>query len=246
MSGQALRMRQAATRLQRLEPVLPVNGLLLVTALLLVIGLMMMTSASVEIASSQYGDPLFHFKRQAVFTVLGVVVLLFTVCVPTQKWRAASGFLLLMAYGLLVLVLVPGVGRVVNGSARWLDLGFFNLQPSELAKVFMVMYLAAFLERHRDEVREQWTGFIKPLLVAGVAIVLLYFEPDHGAIVILLTTAFSMVFLAGAKLHLLMLVLGSCVSGFFMLAVKYPHVIERFTSFLNPWAEEYVYGSGYQ
>jgi len=246
MSGGTLRMRQSAANLRRSEPVLPVNGLLLITGLLLVVGLMMMTSASVEIASSQYGDPLFHFKRQAVFSVLGVLVLLATVCVPTQRWCTASGFLLLVAYGLLVLVLVPGVGRVINGSARWLDLGLFNLQPSELAKVFLVMYLAAFLERHRDEVRERWSGFIKPLLIAGVAIVLLYFEPDHGAIVIMLTTAFSMVFLAGAKLHRLILVLGTCISGFFVLAIKYPHVIERFTSFLNPWAEEYVYGSGYQ
>jgi cell division protein FtsW len=223
-----------------------VNGLLLITGLLLVIGLMMMTSASVEIASSQYGDPLFHFKRQAVFSVLGVVVMLVTVCIPTRNWYAASGMLLILAYGLLVLVLVPGVGRVVNGSARWLDLGLFNLQPSELAKIFLVLYLAAFLERHRDEVTERWTGFVKPFLITGVAIVLLYFEPDHGAIVIMLTTAFSMVFLAGAKLYRLLLVLGSCIAAFFVLAIKYPHVVERFTSFLNPWADEYVYGSGYQ
>ena len=246
MTSGTHQIRRPATHLRRSASVLPINGLLLITSLLLVIGLMMMTSASVEIASSQYGDPLFHFKRQAVFTAVGVLTMLVTVCVPTQKWYTASGFLLIVSYGLLVLVLVPGVGRVVNGSARWLDLGLFNLQPSELAKVFLVMYLAAFLERHQDEVRDRWSGFIKPLLMAGVAIVLLYFEPDHGAIVILLTTAFSMVFLAGAKLHRLLLVLGTCISGFFVLAIKYPHVIERFTSFLNPWAEEYVYGSGYQ
>ena len=199
MSGGTLRARQAGVNISRDAQELPVNGLLLITALLLAIGLMMMTSASVEIASSQYGDPLYHFKRQAVFTALGVMAMLATVCIPTRKWNTASGLLLILAYGLLVLVLVPGVGRVVNGSARWLDLGLFNLQPSELAKLFLVLYLAAFLERYRDEVRERWTGFIKPLLVAGVAIVLLYFEPDHGAIVILLTTAFSMVFLAGAQ-----------------------------------------------
>lgn len=246
MSGETLRVRQPAANPGHGEPALPVNGLLLVTCLLLAVGLMMMTSASVEIASSQYGDPLFHFKRQAVFTAIGILVMLGTICIPAQKWYSSSGFLLIVAYGLLVLVLVPGVGHVVNGSARWLDLGLFNLQPSELAKVFLVMYLAAFLERHRDEVRDQWSGFIKPLAVAGVAMVLLYFEPDHGAIVIMLTTAFSMVFLAGAKLHRLLLVLGGCIAGFFLLAIKYPHVIERFTSFLNPWAEEYVYGSGYQ
>ncbi len=246
MTGDTLKMRQSAVQHGRSDSVLPVNGLLLITGLLLVVGMMMMTSASVEIASSQYGDPLFHFKRQAVFAALGVLVLLVTVCIPTRNWYAASGALLILAYGLLVLVLVPGVGRVVNGSARWLDLGLFNLQPSELAKIFLVIYLAAFLERHREEVKESWTGFFKPFLITGIAVVLLYFEPDHGAIVIMLVTAFSMVFLAGAKLHRLFVLLGLCAAAFFVLAIKYPHVIERFTSFLNPWADEYVYGSGYQ
>jgi cell division protein FtsW len=246
MTTSMLKLRPSPAHRRRSESGLPVNGLLLITGLLLVIGLMMMTSASVEIASSQYGDPLFHFKRQAVFAVLGVVIMLVTVCIPTRNWYAASGMLLILAYGLLVLVLVPGVGKVVNGSARWLDLGLFNLQPSELAKLFLVLYLAAFLERHREEVKERWTGFVKPFLITSVAIVLLYFEPDHGAIVIMLTTALSMVFLAGAKLYRLVLVLGSCIAAFFVLAIKYPHVVERFTSFLNPWADEYVYGSGYQ
>ena len=89
-----------------------------------------------------------------------------------RNWRLVSGLLLVVAYVLLVLVLIPGVGKVVNGSARWIDLGFFNLQPSEPAKLFLVLYLAAFLERNREEVRERWSGFIKPFLVIGVAVAL--------------------------------------------------------------------------
>lgn len=225
---------------------LPVNGLLLVTLMLMAVGLMMMTSASIEISSSQFGDPLHYFKRQAFFAVVGLAVMVGILLTPTRRWYALSGILLWLTYGLLVLVLVPGVGKVVNGSARWIDVGLFNLQPSELAKVFLVLYLAAFLERHHDEVRERWSGFLKPLLVIGVAVVLLQREPDHGAIVILLTTAFSMVFLAGAKLHRFLLILAACICGVAFLAIKYPYVIARFTSFMNPWADEYVYGSGYQ
>ncbi len=207
---------------------------------------MMMTSASIELSNGQYQDPLYFFKRQVIFAGVGLIVMLVTISIPTRNWYAASGLLLFLAYALLVLVLIPGVGKVVNGSARWIDLGLFNLQPSEPAKLFLVLYLAAFLERHHDEVRERWSGFIKPLLIIGAALFLLQREPDHGAIVILLTTAFSMVFLAGAKLHRFLLILAACIAGFVVLAIKYPYVIERFTSFMNPWADEYVYGSGYQ
>jgi cell division protein FtsW len=223
-----------------------INPLLLVSSLLLGCGLLMMTSASVEIASSQYGDPFFHFKRQAVFALIGVVALLITIYIPLRLWHALSWFLLMGSFALLLLVLIPGVGRVVNGSARWIDLGFFNLQPSELAKVFIVIYLAAFLERHLVEVRENWSGFIKPMGVIAAAVILLHFEPDHGAMVILLLTAFCMIFLAGAKFYRFVLMLLICVGAITYLAITKPYVMLRFSSFLNPWAAENVYGGGYQ
>jgi len=135
---------------------------------------------------------------------------------------------------------------VVNGSARWIDLGPINLQPSELAKVFMVVYLSAFLERHRDEVREQWSGFIKPMAVIGAAVVLLHFEPDHGSMVILLLTAFCMIFLAGARIYRFIILLSLFIGAITYLAVMKPYVMLRFSSFLNPWAAENVYGGSYQ
>ena len=150
------------------------------------------------------------------------------------------------SFALLLLVLVPGIGTVVNGSARWIDLGLFRLQPSELAKVFMVVYLAAYLERHLDEVRERWSGFMKPMLVIAGAVVLLHLEPDHGAMVILMLTAFCMIFLAGARLYRFALMLTLCLGAIAYLAVTKPYVIVRFSSFLNPWAAENVYGGGYQ
>ena len=222
------------------------NSLLLAMALLLLTGLLMMTSASVEIANSMAGDPFYLFKRQLVFAVVGCVGMLFTLAIPMAMWRKFSWFLLMASFALLLLVLVPGVGTIVNGSARWLDLGFFRLQPSELAKVFIVVYMAAYLERHLEEVQEEWSGFLKPLLVIGAAVVLLHLEPDHGAMVILLLTAFCMMFLAGAKLYRFALMLVICVGAIVFLAITKPYVIVRFSSFLNPWAAENVYGGGYQ
>ena len=222
------------------------NVLVVVMLLLMTIGLLMMTSASVEIANSQYGDPFFFLKRQVFFTVVALVIALGTLLVQMRFWYSVSGLLMVASYILLGLVLVPGIGHEVNGSSRWINLGFYNLQPSEMAKLFMVFYLAAYLERRREEVIGSWVGFLKPMLLLVVAIVLLHFEPDHGAMVIMIGTCFSMIFLAGAKLHRFALVLLVCVAGVVALAIMKPYVLDRFESFMNPWAAEYVYGEGYQ
>ena len=223
-----------------------VNSILLFTFLLLFIGLLMMTSASVELASSQYSDSFFFLKRQLIFSAVGMLVLVATLHIPVKTWRAQSWYLLMGSFALLLLVLVPGVGESVKGSTRRIDLVVFDLQPSELAKVFIVVYLAAFLERQLDEVREKWSGFYKPLLVVGAAVALFHFQPDHGTMVILTLTALCMIFLAGAKLYRILLMLTLCMGGIALLAVMKPYVIDRVTSFLDPWAVENVTNGGYQ
>ncbi len=223
-----------------------VNSVLLCALLLLFIGLLMMTSASVELASSQYSDPFFFLKRQLVFSAVGIFVLVVTLHISVTTWRSQSWYLLMGSFALLLLVLVPGVGESVKGSTRRIDLVVFDLQPSELAKVFVVIYLAAFLERQLDEVREKWSGFYKPLLIVGAAVALFHFQPDHGTMVILTLTALCMIFLAGAKLYRILLVLTLCMGGIALLAVMKPYVIDRITSFLDPWAVENVTNGGYQ
>ena len=223
-----------------------VNSMLLLTSLLLFIGLLMMTSASVELASSQYFDPFFFLKRQLIFSAVGIFVLVVTLHIPVAAWRIQSWYLLMGSFALLVLVLVPGVGESVKGSTRRIDLVIFDLQPSELTKVFIVIYLAAFLERQLDEVREKWSGFYKPLLVVGAAVALFHFQPDHGTMVILTLTTLCMIFLAGAKLYRILLMLTLCMGGIALLAVMKPYVIDRITSFLDPWAVENVTNGGYQ
>ena len=222
------------------------NRLFLVICLLFAFGMLMMTSASIEIASSQYGDPFYFLKRQGFFSFLGFTVLIITLHTPLSLWKRTSWLLLIGSFVLLFLVLVPGIGKVVNGSARWLDLGIFNLQPSELAKIFIVIYLASYLDRHLKEVREDWSGFLKPLVIVGLAAILLQLEPDHGALVILTLTAFCMIFLAGAKLYRFLIMLLLFLGAVAYLAMTKPYVVVRFSSYLNPWAAENVFSGSYQ
>ena len=228
------------------ETVQRLNLLLLVASLLLTIGLIMMTSASVDSAGSELDDPFHYFKRQIIFTGIGLFSLLVVLHIPMSWWNRSSSLLLVISFVLLALVLVPGVGLRVGGSMRWINLGWFNLQPSELAKVFFVLFMAAYLERHHVAVQERWLKFLIPLVMIGLAGGLLALEPDHGTLIILMLTALCMMFLAGASplRFFLMLVLGS--GAVVYLAMKRPYVIKRFQSFLDPFAAENVYDGGYQ
>lgn len=222
------------------------SAVLLVTMLLLVFGLLMMTSASVEIAQSRHGDPLYFLKRQSLFAGMGVGLMFLLMLVPINFWNRLNWLLLIGSYAMLILVLLPGIGREVNGSMRWIDLGFVGLQPSEPAKVLLVIYLASYLDRHRERVRDTWLGFLIPLFLVGLAVILLQMEPDHGAMVIIALTALCMVFLAGAGLWRVLSLLLLSTGSITLLAYTQPYVVRRLTSFLDPWAPENIYGAGYQ
>ena len=222
------------------------NIVAVASVLLLATGLIMMTSASIETASSNYNEPFYFLARQIVFMAVGIIVAIFAIFTPMSFWKGASPSLLIFSYILLILVFVPGLGHEVRGSARWISLGFFNLQPSELAKLFMVFYVASYLEKNINEIKDNWGKFLWPLGVAGFAAALLQQEPDHGAMVILLVTVFCLVFLAGAKLiRVLSLLLLFGVVGVLVASTK-PHVLARFVSFMDPFDQQYVYTSGYQ
>ncbi len=241
-AAMAGRLQAGAATLRESRP----SSVLLVAMLLLTFGLLMMTSASVEIAESRHGDPFYFLKRQLIFAAVGAGLALMLLRVPINFWNRLNWLLLLGSYAMLVIVLVPGIGREVNGSMRWIDLGPFALQPSEPAKVLLVIYLASYLERHRERVQTTWLGFLVPLFLIGIAVLLLQMEPDHGAMAIMALTALCMVFLAGAGIRrVLSLLLLSAVS-IAVLAYTEPYVVRRFAAFLDPWAPENIYGAGYQ
>lgn len=243
MSAQSLSAQQ--------QPAFQGDHLLVAVSLVLVLfGTVMMTSASIEIASSQYSDALYHLKRQLRFLAIGLIASTVVLVIPTRVWKQLAVPLLIIAIGLLALVLVPGIGREVNGSRRWLNLGFMSVQVSEPAKVFLIVFMAWYLSEYRTFFRETWGGFLLPLLIMALPVVLILQEPDFGAVVVLMAALFGMMFMAGASvLRFLVLLVGAGTgAAFLLLSAEYR--VERLNTFMqalaDPFAEEVVYGSGYQ
>lgn len=211
---------------------------------LLIIGLMMVASSSVMISTKYYHQP-FHFLiRQSCYLFVGFIVALVVMRIDSSLWEKISMPLLLVCLMLLLIVLIPGIGRSVNGSRRWLTLGPIGIQVSELAKMAMIFYLSGYLVRQQISVRQHILGFIKPMIVLGLVSVLLLMEPDFGATVVIAGTIMVMLFLAGVKLryYIGLLIVVSCC--FAMLAVSSPYRVARLTAFLDPWADQF--NSGYQ
>lgn len=211
---------------------------------LLGLGLIMVTSASMEVAAGQLGSPLYYMNRQLVYMVIGLIAMIATLAVPLSLWEQFRFPLLFLGFALLIAVLIPGIGREVNGSWRWIALGPINVQPSELAKLFAVVFLAGYLVHRRDEVKERWFGFIKPFMVLGPMAWLLIIEPDFGATVVLMGAATGMLFLGGVGLFRFTLLFGSLGGLAALLVLFEPYRLQRLTSFLNPWNDPY--GTGYQ
>ncbi len=209
---------------------------------LLLVGLVAISSASIEYADWHFSNPWFHTERHLVYVALALAAATAVYRVPMQFWLATGWVWLFAALALLILVLIPGIGREVNGSQRWLPLGPFTLQPSEFAKMAMVIYLAGYTVRREHEVRHQWQGFLKPMAVLFAATLLLMIEPDFGATVIVVGTAFGMLFLAGVKLGHFLLVLAGALGAMLVLVVSEPYRVKRLTAYTDPWADPYDTG----
>lgn len=234
MTATAVSARRLAVDVPLLAPALALLG----------IGLVAIGSASVGYAEATYGNMWHHSHRHLACLLLASLVAALCYSVPMAFWYRGAGLCLLLAIVLLILVLIPGVGREVNASQRWLALGPLTFQPSELAKAATIVFLSAYLRRHGKALRESWRGLPRPLLVLGAVAVLLLAEPDFGAAVILLASAFGMLFLAGMRpTHLLLLAL-SCAALGTLLIVAAPYRLMRLVSYLDPWADPF--GGGFQ
>ncbi|MGI9278935.1 MAG: putative lipid II flippase FtsW [Endozoicomonas sp.] len=209
---------------------------------LLVVGLIMVSSASMEVAGSLYSNPFYILIKQGLFVGAGLFLMGIMLIVPVKTVEKYSWVSLFGGLGLLVIVLV--VGREINGSVRWIPLGFFNLQASEAAKLMIVVYLAAYLVRRLEEVRTKWTGFLKPMAILFVSSVLLLMEPDFGALVVLMGASMGMIFLAGARLWQFIILILLLVGFIVALIVFEPYRMARLASYMDPWAN--AFGSGYQ
>jgi cell division protein FtsW len=218
--------------------------LLGVVAALLAIGLVMVTSASITTADRQLGQPFYYALRQGIYLLAGIGAGMLVFRVRMAHWARAGVPVLLLALALLLIVLVPGLGRTVNGATRWIGLGPVNIQVSEPAKLLLFIYLAGYLVRHAEEVRNKVSGFIKPMVVLTFAGVLLLIEPDFGATVVLLSTALVLMFLAGVRWWQFGVLIGVAVSAMSLLAIASPYRMKRLTTFINPWEDPF--DSGFQ
>lgn len=213
---------------------------------LMCLGWLMVASASTGIAEFYTGNAAYFAVRHAVYLLLGVAVVYAISQIPLSWWSKVDVMFLLLAVAGLILVFVPGIGHEVNGSQRWLNLGIIKIQASELAKLAAVFYVSGYLVRRQDEVQQQWSGFLKPLGILAGMVFLLLLEPDFGAVVVLMGAVLIQLFLGGVKAGQFFLLLIATLIISVVVLTSESYRVERLMAYLDPWAPEHVYGTGYQ
>jgi len=223
------------------------QGLVWAAILLLGLGLVMVYSASIAIAEGSRvtgHQPMYYLMRHALFVAIGIAVGVAAFQVPLRLWQQAAPYLFLIGAGLLTLVLLPGVGREVNGSQRWISLYFVTVQPSELVKLAAVLYGADYTARKAAHMASFRKGFLPMLVVMLVVGWLLLREPDFGAFVVITVIAMGILFLGGMNWKLFAGLFTLLLVGFMLLILASPYRLQRVAGFMDPWADSY--GTGYQ
>jgi len=229
----------------RMKTALQIDSVLLTIAMALLMGgFVILASASISISNSAANNPFFYIQRQLVAAAIGMTAGFICLFIPMQLWRSLGPLILFVGFMLLMAVLIPGIGHEVNGSTRWVRLGVMNLQVSEPARLCFILYLAGYLVRRNKSLREEFTGFLRPMIVLSLACALLLAEPDFGATVVLLATAMVMMFVAGARIRDFLVFFVTAVLALVALVMAAPYRMQRITGFLDPWADPY--DSGFQ
>ena len=232
----------AGTPMRELDPLLIWSSVGL-----LLIGLVMVFSASIATAEASRftaNQPHFFLVRHGVFLAIGIGLGLVSFQLSMARWQQLSPALFVAGVVLLIVVLIPGVGREVNGAQRWLSLGPVNLQPSELMKIFAALYAADYTVRKLDVMGSFVRGFLPMLAVILLVGFLLLSEPDFGAFVVITTIAFGVLFLGGVNVRVFALLAVLAVIGFMILIWSSPYRRDRIFGFMDPWQD--AYGKGYQ
>ena len=213
---------------------------------LMMLGWVMVTSASVTTAEKLTGMASYFSIRHAIYIAISCVAFFVVSKIPLQWWQKTSVLWMGLALIGLVLVLIPGIGHVVNGSARWLNLGIMKFQPSELAKFAAVLYVAGYLIRRQAEVQQTWKGFVIPLALSSAFVVLLLMEPDFGSVVVMMGAVLALLFLGGVKAgQFFLLTTVTVLLGYFVVTAE-EYRMQRLLTFMQPFNPDYVYGPTYQ
>ncbi|HEY7884435.1 MAG TPA: putative lipid II flippase FtsW [Cellvibrionaceae bacterium] len=211
---------------------------------LLSVGLVVVASSSIAFTSANYDDSWYFVKRHLVFLLVSSVVVLVMLVIPTGYWRKFAPLLLLIAIMLLILVLVPGIGRKVNGAQRWIDFGFFAVQISEVVKFAVIMFFSAYFSERAAHNMRGLKEFFGLIAILAVVLALLVAEPDFGSMVVIGATAISIMFLAGVKLRYFIPLIFLASVALALLAYVSPYRMQRLVAFIDPWADQF--NSGYQ
>jgi cell division protein FtsW len=240
MSAATLAMSQEKPRSR--GPALDAPMLILALSIVL-LGLIMVTSASITIAGHD-GDPFEYLERQLLLVIAGAGLATLAFTMPMQRLEQLALPLLLLSAAMLLLVLVPGLGHLVNGSRRWMRVAGVNFQVSEAARVLTLIYIASYAVRFETALRTGLAGLARPLALLGVMALLLLLEPDFGAATVLFITGFGVLFLAGARLRYVLAMLLAAGGSMVLLVVFSSYRMRRMTTFLDPWADPFK--SGFQ
>ena len=224
---------------------LQINAPLLTISLCLLFGgMVILASASVSVSDRGFGDPFFYLERQALAAFIGLTLGGICLFIPMRLWQSLSLLFVLLALAMLVVVLLPGIGSTVNGSTRWLRVGFMNVQVSEPARLCLMIYLSGYLVRRNRTLRDEFTGFLRPMVLLTLACLLLLLEPDFGAAIVLLATSLAMLFVGGARIRDFFMFFVTAVIAMGAVAIASPYRLKRLTGFLDPWSDPF--DSGFQ
>ena len=232
-------MTYALLQKRTIDPVLVCTILALIG-----LGTIMVSSASVAIAEESGLGPMYYLMQHLAAISIGTLGLLVAVNLPIAWWHRLSTVFLFGAFLLLILVLLPGLGSTTNGARRWVDIGPIGFQPSEVARLMLLVYLASYCVRQHRSLSMHLGGFLRPMLLISLAAVLLVAEPDFGATVVMVASSLGILFLAGARLRDLALagtLAGAALAGLIWVA---PYRLDRVLTWLNPWED--AFDSGYQ
>lgn len=214
---------------------------------LLFIGMVFVYSASIATAEGgkfSNHQPAYFLIRHAIFMTIGLLAAAFVFQVPLALWQKYAPYLFLAGVALLAIVLIPGLGRDVNGARRWLPLGFANLQPSELMKLFAVLYAADYTVRKINVMHDLKQAFLPMFGAMAIVGMLLLKEPDFGAFVVIISIAMGILFLGGLRARLFALLIIGLLLAFAALIIISPYRRDRIFGFMDPWSD--AFGRGYQ
>lgn len=218
--------------------------LLTAIGLILSIGLVMVYSASAVLSFHEFGDRFYYVKRQLLFAGLGIGALLFTMNTHYSVWKRWAPIALVVCFGLLVIVLIPGIGVVRGGARSWLGISSFGIQPSEFMKLAMILFLSKWLSEKQQTITHFAKGLLPPLGLVIVAFGIIMLQPDLGTGSVMVGASLILIYTAGARLlHLGALAMAGA-AGFVGLILAAPYRLDRITYFLDPWSDPL--GGGYQ